>query len=336
MGNSIIEVIAEIGVNHNGSVELAKSLITSAKSSGADTVKFQTFLAQELVTKDAPLAVYQKENLRDATSQFDLLEKLEFGTTELLELQDYTHSNKLSFLSTPFELQSLDVLLDLGLERIKLSSGNLTDVPLLRAVGQSDVKVVLSTGMSTLEEVDAALEILLSSGVTENAIMLMHCTSAYPAPPEELNLSVIGFMRERYGVDIGYSDHSESIQLPALAVMAGAIAIEKHITLDRNLPGPDHKASLETNEFREMVSLIRYAERVIGKPVKEVTPSEHAVRSVARKSIVAKENIIVGEVFSLNNICLKRPGSGISGLQWDQIVGRVSTKNYQINEFIDE
>lgn len=332
----MIEVIAEVGVNHNGDVELAKKLINISHEIGANTVKFQTFNPDELVTADAPLANYQLRHLEHMEHQQQLLSKLALSTTDFYSLRDHSLAVGIDFLSTPFELSSLQTLLELGLKRIKISSGNLSDVPLLKEVAASGVEIILSTGMSNFNEIDLAIDALFKGGCCANSLTLLHCTSAYPAPLAELNLAAINAMKQRYNVAVGYSDHTDSPFVPALAVMAGATIIEKHLTLDRAMIGPDHAASLDPQQFQEMIELVRAAEKAIGKPLKSRTRSEEDVYAVARKSIVAAKNIKKGETLTDRNICLKRPGLGLSGFEWDRIVNLKASKSYTVGDYIDE
>ena len=320
-------VIAEIGVNHNGSIELAETLIRRSVESGASHVKFQLFDTAKLVGTNAPLSDYQKEPGLD--SQFDLLKPLELSQEAITHLRKVTEDSGGGFLATPFDLDSLAFLLESGVKTVKVGSGDLTDYFLLNELARAGVDVILSTGMSTMAEVSSAVRLLTDQGMEPESISLLHCTSAYPAPDQELNLRVIQTLRDEFGVRAGYSDHTTGILAAPIAVAMGAQIIEKHITLDRQMKGPDHSSSIEPDEFREMCDTIQIVEQMLGSSRKEVTPSEFETRRVARKSLVAQRNIARGERFTMENLVAKRPGSGISPMELPNVIRLTSSSNFK-------
>lgn len=328
-----VVIIAEAGVNHNGSLELAKKLAEQARNAGADYVKFQTFKAEKLVTLDARKADYQIENTRQADSQYDMLKKLELSYEDFRELKQYCEEIGISFLSTPFDFDSMDFLGELGIDFFKIPSGEVTNLPYLERIAGTGLPVVLSTGMCTVEEIEAAVRILRNGKCSD--ISILHCTTEYPAPAEECNLNVIETLKSRFNVRVGYSDHTEGILVPIVAVASGAEIIEKHFTLDRNMEGPDHKASLEPQELKEMVEKIRLVEKILGSDEKKPTESEIRNIGVARKSIVAKCDINEGAIFSVENIDVKRPGTGISPMQWYDVLGKRAKRNFKRDEMIE-
>lgn len=329
-------IIAEVGVNHNGDINMAKKLIAEAACAGADVVKFQTFIASNIASIDAPTADYQKRATDNCQSQLEMLRGLELSKEDHLVLIEECRKNKISFFSTAFDFDSFDMLVELGcLERIKIPSGELTNFALLRHVSRFGRPLILSTGMANLGEVEAAINLIESSGTARNLITVLHCTTEYPAPMEEVNLLAMVSMRNAFGVKVGYSDHTLGFEVPIAAVALGAVVIEKHFTLDRNLPGPDHKASLEPSEFKVMVDGIRNIERALGDGIKRPSVSELKNKSIARKSIVAREQINAGEIFTEENLCVKRPGSGISPMLWDAVIGRNACRNFAIDELIE-
>nr|WP_307991086.1 N-acetylneuraminate synthase [uncultured Niameybacter sp.] len=327
-----VMIIAEAGVNHNGDIQLAKRLIDVAVEAKADVVKFQTFKAENIVTDEAPKATYQKETTDSNESQYRMLKKLELSVEDHKELIAYCKEKGILFLSTPFDLESIDLLDDLGIEIFKIPSGELTNLPYLEKIGAKKKQVILSTGMSTIDEVEAAIRILNNQGTTD--ITLLHCTTQYPTPMEEVNLKAMLTMKERFGLEVGYSDHTEGIEVPIAAVAMGATVIEKHFSLDKNMEGPDHRASLEPNELIKMVQAIRNIEKALGNGEKVPSKCELQNKEIVRKSIVAKVSIQEGELFSEDNLTVKRPGSGISPMRWHEVLGRRATKNYVKDEMI--
>ncbi len=327
-------VIAEAGVNHNGSIEIAKKLIDVASQAGADAVKFQTFKAKNLVSKNAQKANYQKETTDEDESQYEMIKKLELDVDTHKELMRYCDEKEIIFLSTPFDLESIEILDELGLEIFKIPSGEITNLPYLRAIGRLKKRVILSTGMADLGEIEDALDLLVDSGTKREDITVLHANTMYPTPTEDVNLRAMQTIASAFGVEVGYSDHTLGIEVPIAAVAMGARVIEKHFTLDRDMEGPDHKASLEPDELKAMVSGIRNIEKALGNGIKKPTPSEKPNIEVARKSIVASRDIQKGEPFSENNITVKRPGSGITPMRWDEIVGRVAQRDYKADELI--
>jgi N,N'-diacetyllegionaminate synthase len=327
-------IIAEAGVNHNGSMELAKKLIDSAKSAGADAIKFQTFNSASLAAKNAPKAEYQKRFTPSEESQFEMLKKLELSKQDHLELIKYCKSKKIFFLSSPFDFQSIDLLKELNLEILKIPSGEITNLPYLKKIGSFGKKLILSTGMSSLGEVETALNILISSGTKKSDITVLHCNTQYPTPYEDVNLSAMLIIRDAFKIKVGYSDHTPGIEIPLAAVALGAEVIEKHLTLDRNMPGPDHKSSIEPDELKTMTGYIRNIEKAIGDGIKKPSKSEIGNMVIARKSIVAKKSIKKGEIFTDKNITVKRPGNGLSPMLWEEILGKKAVKNFQEDEII--
>jgi len=330
-------VIAEAGVNHNGSIKLAKQLIDAASDAGADAVKFQTFKAEKLVSKNAKKAEYQQKNMQDEdSSQFNMLKKLELDIETHKELIAYCKTKNIMFLSTPFDLESVDMLDSLGLEIFKIPSGEITNLPYLRKIAQLKKKIVLSTGMATLREVGDALELLTSNGTPKENITVLHANTMYPTPMEDVNLQAMLTIGKTFNVAYGYSDHTLGIEVPTATVALGASVIEKHFTLDKTMDGPDHKASLEPHELKAMMQAIRNIERAMGDGVKKPSKSETPNIEVARKSIVAAKPIQKGEIFSKENLTVKRPAGGINPMQWDDIIGQVAKRDYDIDEMIEK
>lgn len=328
-------IIAEAGVNHNGELSLAKRLIDVAADAEADLIKFQTFSAKNIVTRSVLKADYQYESTDKDESQYAMLEKLELTEEMHRELVKYSQQRGIGFFSTGFDIDSVNMLIRLGQVRFKVPSGEITNLPLLRHIGKQNKEVILSTGMSDLGEVGNAIKTLEDAGTTRSRITALHCTTAYPAPMNDVNLSAMLSIQKAFGVSVGYSDHSEGIEVAIAAVALGAKVIEKHFTLDNTLPGPDHKASLEPDDLKKMITAIRNIELALGDGVKKIMPSELKNRQVARQSIVAKANIKKGEALSETNITTKRAGSGISPMRWDQIIGSKSKRDYLIDEIID-
>ncbi|KMY86512.1 N-acetylneuraminate synthase [Candidatus Paraburkholderia calva] len=328
-------VIAEAGVNHNGSLELAHRLIDVAAEAGADFVKFQTFRTEALVTRDAQKAAYQKRTTGHGETQFDMLKRLEIDQDCFRELAAYAASKKISFLSTPFDIESARFLATLGVNAFKVSSGDLTNIPFLRELAAMGKPIILSSGMATLGEIEEAVEACEQGGISIDKLTLLHCTTEYPAPAEKINLWAMQTIAQAFpGAIHGYSDHSEGIEIPIAAVALGAQVIEKHFTLDRSMEGPDHKASLEPSELAAMVRAIRRVGVALGDGRKRPTASEMLNRAIARKSIVAARPIAKGEVFSAENLAVRRPGNGISPARWDSLLGQPATRDYSQNELI--
>ena len=328
-------IIAEAGVNHNGSIDIAKQLIDEASNAGADAVKFQTFIANRLVTLSAKKAIYQEQTSNKAESQFTMLSRLELNEAMHHELIDHCMVRNISFLSTGFDIQSVDLLVKLGQQCFKIPSGEITNLPYLRYIGQLGKKIILSTGMSKMNEIEAAIGILEKAGTSRANITILHCTSEYPAPINEVNLRVMRSIREEFDMEVGYSDHTVGIEVAIAAAAMGASVVEKHFTIDRNLPGPDHQASLEPHELKSMVSAIRNIESALGDGVKRVSPSEIKNIKVARKSIVASRIIETGEIFTNENITTKRPGTGISPMLWDDLLGKKAQRDFLVDELIE-
>ncbi|WP_423818740.1 N-acetylneuraminate synthase [Salinimicrobium sp. TIG7-5_MAKvit] len=329
-------IIAEAGVNHNGDIQTAKKLIDAAADAGADYVKFQTFKAGEMVTKVAKRAGYQDSNTSNKDSQYEMLKKLELSQEMHLELINYCNSRSIKFLSTAFDLGSLKFLNDIGINLFKIPSGEITNLPYLRKIASFNKKIVMSTGMANMDEIKAAFEVLIENRVHANDITILHCNTEYPTPMKDVNLKAMLHIKKELNTKIGYSDHTLGIEVPIAAVALGAEVIEKHFTLDRNLPGPDHKASLQPNELKAMVTSIRNIEEALaGSGIKEPSESELKNKTVVRKSIVAAVNIEKGEIYSSNNLAIKRPGTGLSPMKWDQLIGARATKSYEIDEVIE-
>jgi N,N'-diacetyllegionaminate synthase len=327
-------VIAEAGVNHNGDLQIAKELVDAAAKAGADVVKFQTFQANQLATERAIQATYQQQASNPSLSQLEMLKKLELKPEEHEQLVKHCKEANIEFLSTAFDLASIDLLISMKLKRWKIPSGEITNLPYLRKIGAQGQPVILSTGMASLGEIEAALEVLEHALTTRSQITVLHCTTEYPAPPKEVNLLAMQNIAQTFGVAVGYSDHTEGIAVPIAAVAMGATVIEKHLTLDRNLTGPDHKASLEPDEFAAMVHGIRTIELARGDGIKRPTESEKRNLDVVRKSLVAAKPIRAGELFSESNLTAKRPGTGISPMLWDTWIGQPASRDFAADEAI--
>jgi N,N'-diacetyllegionaminate synthase len=332
---SKVFIIAEAGVNHNGSLELAKKLIDVAVEAGADAVKFQTFKADKLVSKIAQKADYQKLATSTDESQYDMIKKLELDYNAHRILIGYCKDHKIMFLSTPFDHDSIDLLNSFQIAIFKIPSGEITNLPYLRHIGRLGKEVILSTGMANLDEVQDALEVLIQAGTSKEKVTVLHATTEYPCPIEEVNLRAMHTIKAAFDVKVGYSDHTQGIEVPIAAVSMGACVIEKHFTIDRTMDGPDHKASLEPDELKAMVQAIRHIELALGNGVKRPAKSEQKNIPVARKSILASRTIEIGETFSENNLTVKRPGNGINPMRWDEIVGRKATRNFSADELIE-
>ena len=327
-------IIAEAGVNHNGSVEIAKKLIDVASDSGADAVKFQTFKTENLVSKNAQKAEYQKETTDSQESQFDMIKKLELDIDTHKELMSYCKEKNITFLSTPFDHDSIDLLDNLGLDIFKIPSGEITNLPYLRHIGSLKKKVVLSTGMSNIGEIESALNVLNKAGTGKDNITILHANTMYPTPMEDVNLKAMVTIGNTFDCKYGYSDHTLGIEVDVAAVAMGAACIEKHFTLDKTMDGPDHKASLEPDELKSMVNSIRNIELALGSKVKKPSKSEIPNINIARKSIVAACEIKKGEIFSESNLAVKRPANGINPMRWDEIIGMSAKKDYIEDELI--
>jgi N,N'-diacetyllegionaminate synthase len=330
-------IIAEAGVNHNGSLELAKQLVLRAKDAGADYIKFQTFKASRLVTKSARQAEYQQHNIGgQEESQYQMLKKLELSPKDHQVLIDYCRELGIMFFSTAFDSESIDYLHSLNLGLWKIPSGEVTNYPFLRRVAAFNEKTILSTGMCEMQDVRNAVEALYENGLSKENLILLHCNTEYPTPYEDVNLKAMEALRKEFEVEVGYSDHTQGIEVPIAAVALGASVIEKHFTLDRTLPGPDHKASLEPDELKAMVRAIRNIEKAIsGDGIKHVSGSERKNIAVARKSIVAACDIKMGEVFTEQNLTVKRPGSGISPMRWEEVLGQSAKKDFYEDDLIE-
>lgn len=324
-----ILIIAEAGVNHNGSFELAKELVEKAVNADADCIKFQTFKAENLACKSAQKADYQKMTTNSEESQYGMLKKLELSFAQFKELKEYCDEKGIMFLSTPFDLESIDFLASLGMKIFKIPSGEITNLPYLRKINSYKRDVILSTGMSEINEIRDALNVLKDCKVS-----LLHANTEYPTPASDANLLAIKTLKEEFNLPSGYSDHTLGIEAPIAAAALGAEIIEKHFTLDKNMEGPDHKASLEPDELTAMVKAIRNIELMLGDGKKEPSQSERKNKVIARKSIAAKTSIKKGEIFTEDNLCVKRPGNGISPMKWDEVIGTSAQKDYDEDDLI--
>ena len=327
-------IIAEAGVNHNGDLNLAKKLVDIAAHAGADLVKFQTFNADRLVTHAATKADYQIQTSSGKESQHEMLRKLELTESMHHELIAHCASQNIGFFSTGFDVESINLLVRLGQELFKIPSGEITNLPYLQHIGKLKKTVILSTGMSNMDEIEAAINVLEESGTNRSKITVLHCTTAYPVPMSDVNLRAMQSIQNEFNVAVGYSDHTLGIEIPIAAVALGATIIEKHFTTDRSLPGPDHKASLESAELKAMIDGIRSIETALGDGIKRLMPSEAGNLEVIRRSIVARTKIMKGETFSTDNLTTKRPGHGISPMLWAEVVGKVATHDYLMDELI--
>ena len=328
-------IIAEAGVNHNGDFEQARRLIDVAAETGADYVKFQTFRADRLVTRAATKADYQKQNSGAEESQYEMLQRLELTPEMHVDLIKHCGQRGIQFLSTGFDIESLDLLAGFGIELFKIPSGEITNLPYLQNIGGMGKPIILSTGMAELAEIGAALDVLEQAGTPRQQITILHCNTEYPTPMVDVNLRAMNTIRDAFGVRVGYSDHTAGIEIPIAAVALGATVIEKHFTLDRNLPGPDHKASLEPGELRAMVAAIRNIELAMGDGFKRSSPSEAKNIAIARKSLVAACPIRAGERFTPANLAVKRPGTGLSPMRLNEVLGRVASRDFQPDELIE-
>ncbi|OIP86930.1 MAG: N-acetylneuraminate synthase [Syntrophaceae bacterium CG2_30_49_12] len=327
-------IIAEAGVNHNGSLELAKKMIDAAVEAGADAIKFQTFKAEKVVSVSAVKADYQLRTTDETESQLEMIRRLELDEVAHKELFQYCKQKGIQFMSSPFDLESIDLLVSLGLTIFKISSGEITNLPYLRKIGALKKEIILSTGMADLEEIEDVLDVLTSAGTRLKDITILHCNTEYPTPIEDVNLKAMQIIAAALGVRVGYSDHTLGIEVPIAAVAMGSTVIEKHFTLDKNMEGPDHKASLEPDELKAMVHAIRNIEKALGSGIKKPSPSELKNKPVARKSIVAAQAIAAGEKFTNHNLTVKRPGTGVSPMLWDKVIGQVAQKDYEKDDLI--
>jgi N,N'-diacetyllegionaminate synthase len=327
-------IIAEAGVNHNGDLALAKQLIDVAAEAGVDLVNLQTLNADRLVTRTAKKADYQTKTTSSNESQHEMLRRLELTAGMHKELIDHCALRHIGFFSTGFDVESIDLLLSLGQDHFKVPSGEITNLPYLRHIGQLGKAVILSTGMATLGDIEAAIDVLEHAGTARAQITVLHCTTEYPTPMREVNLRAMQSIQAAFGVKVGYSDHTQGIEVAIAAVAMGATVIEKHFTLDRNLPGPDHKASLEPAELKAMVAGIRNIEAALGDGIKRLTPSEARNKPIARKSLVASQAIKAGETFGAQNVTTKRPGTGVSPMRWDEVIGRTASRAFAADELI--
>ena len=328
-------IIAEAGVNHNGSLEIAKKLVDSAADAGVDIIKFQTFNSKNLVSKSARMAEYQQKNTGHDESQYAMLKKLELSVEDHLELIRHCNERGIRFFSTAFDMESIDFLHSLHMGLWKIPSGEITNYPYLKKIASYQEPVILSTGMCNLDDIEASLDVLLKEGCKKQNVTILHCNTEYPTPYNDVNLRAMQEIEKKFGTKVGYSDHTNGIEVPIAAVAMGACVIEKHFTLDRNMEGPDHKASLEPNELKKMVESIRNIESALGTGHKVISPSEKKNIEIARKSIVAARDIAKGEILSENNLTVKRPGNGISPMRWNEVVGTVAIRDFSEDEVIE-
>lgn len=328
-------IIAEAGVNHNGDISLAKNLIDVAADAGVDYVKFQTFNTKKLVSKSAQKADYQKENINNASeTQLNMLQKLELSKEDHRILIEYCKTKDIKFLSTAFDLDSIDFLQELKIDLWKIPSGEITNLPYLKKIGSLQKPVIISTGMAEMTEIEDAINVIKAAGTELGLITVLHCNTEYPTPMCDVNLTAMNTIQTEFNVTVGYSDHTLGIEIPIAAVALGATVIEKHFTLDKTMEGPDHKASLEPNELKAMVTAIRNIQLAMGNGIKAPSLSEAKNKAIARKSLVANKDIGIGEIFNEDNVTVKRPGTGISPMKWDEIMGKTATKNYKEDDLI--
>ncbi|MCV3426328.1 N-acetylneuraminate synthase [Campylobacter lari] len=327
-------IIAEAGVNHNGDMNLAKKLIEVASEAGADYVKFQTFKTELCISKNAQKAEYQLKTTSHEESQFDMIKKLELSKQDHEVLIEHCKKCNIKFLSTAFDLESIDLLVELGIEIFKIPSGEITNLPYLKKIAKLNKNIILSTGMTSLGEIEMALDVLIDNGTQRNKITILHCNSEYPTPFKDVNLKAMQTIKEAFKLPVGYSDHTLGVTIPIAAVAMGACVIEKHFTLDKNMQGPDHLASLNPDELKTMVQSIRELEQALGNGIKKPSESETKNINIGRKSLVAASPIKKGDFFTEKNLGVKRPGNGISPMEWDNIIGKVAEKNFDIDELI--
>jgi len=329
-------IIAEAGVNHNGSLKVALEMISVAKESGADAIKFQTAIPEAVSTPWAGKASYQLKNTGVNESQLEMIKKIHLPLTDYARLKNECEALKIDFLSSPFDEESISFLDDIGLKTFKIPSGEITNFPFLVKIARTNKPIILSTGMANLEEIKLAIELLVDSGADLNKITILHCNTEYPTAKEDVNLRAMTTIKETFKVDVGYSDHTLGNEVSCAAVAMGAVMIEKHFTLDKKMKGPDHAASLNPKELKHFVSSLREIEKILGSPVKSPNAMEKRNIPIVRKSIVAKKDILIGEIFNTNNITTKRPGTGVSPFKWNDILGKPSLKSYSKNDLIDE
>jgi len=327
-------IIAEAGVNHNGSLRIAKKMVDAAVNAGVDAIKFQSFNAESLVSRYAPKAAYQKKSTGKRESHLEMIKRLELDLNSHKELIKYCRTKKIIFLSSPFDLESIDLLMGLGLKTFKIPSGEITNLPYLRKIGSLRKKIILSTGMSNIKEIGIALKTLIYSGTKKNNITVLHCNTEYPTPIEDVNLRAMLTIKDKFGVKVGYSDHTLGIEVALAAVSLGASVIEKHFTLDKRMTGPDHQASLGYSELEQMVILIRKIEKALGDGIKKPSKSESKNVGIVRKSIIAAGNIKKGEIFSRQNLAIKRPGFGLSPMLWDLVIDKKAKQNFKTGDLI--
>jgi len=332
---SKVFIIAEAGVNHNGSLELARKMVEVAKDVGADAIKFQTFIGEKVISRFAPKAEYQKQTTGKDESQLEMVKKLELDENAHITLMNYCKTKNIIFLSTPFDLDSIDLLNKLGLEIFKIPSGEITNLPYLRKIGKLNKKIIMSTGMAWMEEIETAINILVKSGTEKKKISILHCNTEYPTPYVDVNLRAMITLQENLKLPVGYSDHTSGIEVSIAAVAMGAVIIEKHFTLDKGMDGPDHKASLDPAELKSMVQSIRNVENALGSAIKAPSDSELKNIVIARKSIIAAKQINKGEIFTETNLTVKRPGNGISPMMWDELIGKTAKKDFKEDELIE-
>ncbi len=330
-----VYVIAEAGINHNGNPDLARQMIDAAVAAEADAVKFQVFKAESVVSRYAPKAEYQKKTTGADESQLEMAKKLELSQADFISLSKYCRKKKIQFLATPFDFESIDFLQKMGVDIFKIPSGEITNKPYLQRIGKFDKKIILSTGMASLVEVENAINIIVLAGTHKNQITILHCNTEYPTDPKDVNLLAMKTMQSHFSLDVGYSDHTLGISVAIGAVALGASVIEKHFTLDKNMVGPDHQSSLDPIELKQMVSAIRAMEMALGDGIKKASLSESRNKNIVRKSIVAAKEIQKGEIFTINNITTKRPGTGLSPMDWDHVIGKTAKKSFSIDEFIE-
>ena len=327
-------IIAEVGPNHNGNLKLAYKYIDICKKIGADVVKFQTSVPHLHISRFAQMAKYQIKNCKFNSSQLKMASKISLPLNDFIKLKKYCSKKKIGFLSTPFDIESIKLLNKIKLKCFKIPSGEITNLPYLREIGKLKKKIIISTGMSNLKEVESAIKILVKSGTNRKKISILHCNTEYPTPHKDVNLNAMKSLEKKFKCTVGYSDHTIGIEIPIAAVALGASIIEKHITLNKNMKGPDHKASIEPNDFKNMIQGIRIIEKSLGSGIKKASPSEKKNIPIARKSIVAAKKIKKGEIFTVKNLTVKRPGTGLSPMMWDRILGKKSNRDYIEDQLI--
>lgn len=332
---SKVIIIAEAGVNHNGNYELAKQLAQKAKEAGADYVKYQTAVPEKVISRFAEMADYQKENTGKVESQLEMCKRIHLKLSDYAPLKRYCEEIGIKFISTPFDMESIDVLAELNMDFWKIPSGEITNYPYLVKIARTHIPVVMSTGMCEINEIRDALTVLCDNGLTLSQITLLHCNTEYPTPMKDVNLLAMNDLAREFGVKVGYSDHTQGIEVPVAAVALGACVIEKHFTLDHNMPGPDHKASLEPEELNAMVRSIRNIELALGNEKKHVSESEQKNIAIARKSIIAARDIKSGEIFTEENLTVKRPGNGITPMKWGEVIGQRAKRDFVEDELIE-